>query len=135
MSSQYLQIFIETAHVASIIPFGNDATIYAMKSFGGFDMTTATFTAIVGASAGQSFNWLLGHALLRLMHNEQWKLRPDLYEKTQRLFHRYGIWLLPLSFVPMLNFITVAAGFLRIPYRLVLPLATLGASAHYSGIF
>jgi membrane protein YqaA with SNARE-associated domain len=65
--NNYLNVFIEAAHKASLIPFASEATLYAMKSFGSYNIQLAIILAIAGATLGQMLNWAAGRLLVRRM--------------------------------------------------------------------
>ncbi len=128
----YANVFIESARVASIIPFGSEPTYFAMFYFGGFNMPLATGIAIVGATLGMTFNWLVGKALLELHKRKNFNVNEYWYGKCQAQFQKYGALLLLLIWLPLMKLILVGAGFLNVRYfRFVLPLVFVGHSLAY----
>lgn len=123
-------VFIEAVHNATIIPFASEATIFAMKSFGGFDtdMPPAVALAVAGATLGHSINWGIGKLLMRLPASPG---NHEIYLKSQDIFNRYGFFLLFLAFVPLMNIVVVASGMLGTPLKKALPLIGLGLCYHY----
>ena len=124
----YPPILYESAWAASIIPFGSDPTFFAMKDFGGYNMTLAFALAVAGGTMGQIFNWLFGYALRKLPITAQ---PPRWYPKLQPLFNRYGIFLLLFAWMPLFNILPVAVGFFGGRARIALPLLFLGEVAYY----
>jgi len=131
----YSRILFESAWSASIIPFSSEATLSAMQSFGGFNLPLAVALSVVGATAGMSFNWFLGKMLFRL-HQEKktFNVSEYWYARVAALFNKYGVFLLLLSWLPLLKFVVVIAGFLNTRYRFVLPLVILGHLFSYGFI-
>lgn len=121
-------VFIEATHAASIIPFASEATLYAMQSFGGHNMTTAAAFAFVGAIIGQSFNWGLGKLLMRLPAAPK---EHKAFTKGQYLFNRYGFFLLFFAYVPLVNLLVVVAGMFATPLKKALPIIALGLAFNY----
>ena len=120
----YLSVFTEAAHAASIIPFANNVTLFAMRGFGGFDMQLASTLAIAGATLGSAFNYALGACFSKLPTAQS-------YTRARAFFQRYGVFLLPFSFLPMLNFASLAAGFLCVRARVALPLCLISWAGYY----
>lgn len=128
----YIQIFFESLWNASIVPFGSETTLHAMKAFGGYDLRLGALMAITGGVLGQIFNWCVGALMLWLKKNGKARVMSDtLYAKMQRVFHRYLIFLLFFSWAPILKFLVLAAGFLQVRFRTALLLVTAGYALHY----
>ncbi len=132
--SLYSDIFIESALVASIIPFNSDPTYFAMRSFGGHDMLIPSIIAVLGSSAGIIFNYLIGRLGLELYRSKSGKKVMPLatYNKFLGVFSRYFIVLLPFSWLPMLDFLIFLAGIFGISARLAVSLAVAGQIARYT---
>jgi len=124
-----VNILLESAWKASIIPFGNDATFFAMKSFGNYDMAVPFLLAVIGATIGQMFNWWIGTILLR--HKDKLKINEHWYAKVSKLFNRYGVFLLLFSWAPLCNLLVVIAGFVGAKPKIVLPLIIIGQAFNY----
>lgn len=128
----YLNVFLESAHAASIIPlYSSGATFYAMRSFGGFDLPLAAVIAVSGSALGALFNFLLGYGLLLLYRKKHNLMSKEKYSSASRWFFKYGIALLPFSWLPLFNFLVVAAGFLGVRARVALPLVILGQALYF----
>ncbi|MEZ5690858.1 MAG: hypothetical protein R3D71_04245 [Rickettsiales bacterium] len=134
----YIDIFIESLLASSIVPFQNDPTFVAMysfaaSSFGSFNMELATTAALVGISIGMFFNFMVGRLLLRLykIRANKNELPKDRYNKYAHRFTRYFLILLPFSWLPLLNFLVVAAGFFGVKARVALPLVVGGEMVRY----
>lgn len=133
MSDFYAQIFFEAMHTASIVPFSSEPALYAMKAFGTYEMRLPTAIGLSGALAGHAVNWWIGKALRQWQQHRK-KLNDETYQKAQNYFTRFGIYALLIAWMPMCNFLTVAAGFLNAPARKSLLLITLGLAWHYGKI-
>lgn len=129
--SFYFSIFLESAFSASIIPLSSDPTFFAMKAFGNYNMAVPFILAVIGASTGQSFNWLVGKYMLERKQKGGLAIDDYWYNRFTVLFNTYGIFLLLLSWVPLCNFLVVLAGFFGTKPKFVLPLVIIGQAMHY----
>jgi len=127
--THFLPIFIESAWKASIIPFGNDVTFFALKSFGGYDMALPFILAVAGATLGQTFNWCLGHFLIS--YKDRLNINEQLYSRFATAFNQYGVFLLLFSWAILCNMLVVIAGFVGTKPKIVLPLIIIGQAVHY----
>jgi len=127
----YISVFIESARVASIIPFSSEPTFFAMFYFGGFNMLFATALAVAGATVGMSFNWFVGKILLEWHKKRPLHVSEYWYNKCSLLFNKYGAVFVVLSWLPAMKLILVIAGFLNVRYRFLLPLIIAGHALCY----
>lgn len=132
MSGEFTtQLFLEAAHHASIIPFGNDITFHAMRLFGTYPMGVPVALSIIGAILGHVFNWYFGRTLIFFEYKGKYRMDPVRYERVRTLFEKYGIYLLLFSWAPLCNLLPVAAGFLKLPLKKILPFVIAGLAWHY----
>ena len=129
--NNYVNVFIESARVASVIPFSSEPTFFAMFYFGGFNMPLAAALAVLGASLGQSFNWYAGHLLLKSHRKRPFKVSEYWYNRCTQLYGKYGALLLFFSWLPLMKLLVVAAGFLNVRFRFALPLIFAGNVVAY----
>lgn len=131
--SLYLDVFIESMLVSSIIPLMSDPTFYAMKAFGGYNLPFAVTIAIFGSFFGALFNYSLGEWFLKHYKKEKnHKYMPiETYKKSSKWFGKFGFMVLFFSWFPLLNFTLLAAGFLGMRSRVALPLVVVGQTVHY----
>ena len=126
--TDYITIFTEAAHHASIMPLASEAMIYAMKSFGTEGLPQAVAVAIGGALAGQCFNYAIGHGLMKLPAAPTQRIS---YLKLKHAFNRYGFILLIFAFAPLCNILVVAAGMFNTPIKKALPTTLAGLIFFY----
>lgn len=126
-----LQLFLEAIHRASIVPFGNDLTFYAMKYFATYDMAAPVILSVIGASLGHVFNWYVGRTLAYFEYKGKFRISPHYYERIRGFFDKYGVYLLFFCWLPLCNLLVVAAGFLKLPLKKVMPFVVAGLAAHY----
>ncbi len=130
----YLQVLLESAWTASIIPMSSEPTYFAMQSFGGYDMHKAFALAVFGSSCGQLFNWLIGKFLFSLKNKGAFKLDERWYQRVNFLFNRYGVFTLFFCWAPLCNVLVAVSGFINTRLTIVLPLVVLGEMFNYGRI-
>lgn len=130
----HFQVFYEAAWLASLIPMGNDTTLYAMKAFGGYDLLLPVLLSILGGTLGQLFNYGLGRWLQRLKYTRNMTLSEDVYVRFEYYFNRYGFLLLLVSWLPLCKLLPLLAGFTRLPFKKMLLLVLLGYIYHYGQV-
>lgn len=113
----------------SLVPLPSEAVLAALVALGR-SPTTMTFIAtacnVLGAAtllaAGRS-----GRGLSEAHANR------ELLERAERYFRRFGVWLLLLSWLPLIGDpIVLVAGAFRVPWRVALPLLALGKAVRYA---
>ena len=125
------KVFYEEAWANSMLPFASNATFTAMKMFGGHFMHLAVIIATLGATLGLLFNWFLGKLLQNLHTKSKLHLSPEHYSQAVTIFNKYGIFLLLLSWLPLMKIVLIFAGFLNTRLKVALPLAAFGQFAYY----
>lgn len=128
MTDHLIDIFIEAAHRASLIPLASEATVYAMKSFGNHAMEAPIVAAILGGLAGHGFNLMIGRWLMKLPNSPK---HHDFFQKLQLHFNRYGFVLLLLAPLALGNILTTLAGMLGTPLKKAVPMIGLGLVVYY----
>jgi membrane protein YqaA with SNARE-associated domain len=135
--SFYFDIFVESTIASSFIPFAHEPTFFSMKSFAeaGYDynMQLAATLAVIGSAIGAIFCFMVGFWFSKIYHiqGNQKHLSLEKYTEASRSFSRYFTVLLPFTWLPLLNFLPLVAGFLGVRARLVLPLVIAGKIAYY----
>jgi len=113
----------------------NDATIYAMKLFGGYNILLASTMAVIGGMLGQTFNLLAGYGLLKLKNKGDFRINEKAYTRARDCFYKYYVFvLLFFGWAAGGNVLVLIAGFLGARAIMVLPLVAVGYIVSY-GIF
>lgn len=128
----YLSVFLESLWVASLFPFSQQPTFFAMQGFGGFNMQLAAVLAFAGSLTGLCMNYAVGALLLSQYRKGRFNMPEGLHEKASRIFNRYLVFLLLLGWFTIFNYIPVIAGFLAVPLRIALPLMVVGQAGYYA---
>lgn len=129
----YSYLFMDSLMGALVLPPHSELVFESMHDFGGYEASLMMLFAIAGSMAGLLVNYGFGKLLLTCKNQEWFVQRSHVFEKLTGYFKRYAVWLLPLSFVPVLgNLLTVTAGIFQIRLWLFLVLVLAGRIAYYS---
>lgn len=124
-------VFQEALLSHSPMPFFQELTLYAMRAFGGYDLSFAIYYGIAGGVMAGLCSYYVGRALhhmiaVRHMHSAlQWQSRYAL------VMRRYLPILLLLSPLPFGFIVAVAAGIFRISLLWVLPFLVMSFALAY----
>lgn len=129
----YLDILMEHAASASIVPFMPTITLEAMALFGGYHLTVPALVALTGLILGCCVNWLIGRGVAMARHRLP-LLQHEHYDNACHWASRFGFIL--AAFHPMMlgSLLPLAAGILRVPFWKLLIAVTVGGAVslhHY----
>ena len=113
----------------SVAPLPSEAVLGALVALGR-NPSTMTLIATIANVLGAATLLLAGSS------GREWSdrnTRQDLLVRTERYFKRYGSWVLLFSWVPVIgDALVLAAGAFRVPWKVALPLLTLGKGLRYA---
>jgi membrane protein YqaA with SNARE-associated domain len=91
--------------------------------------------ATAGNVVGGVINYFIGYTVSDLAGRRWFPATEIQIERASDRFNRYGVWILLLTWLPLIgDIITVVAGLLRTNFRLFLMLATIGKFVRYFAI-
>jgi membrane protein YqaA with SNARE-associated domain len=127
----YLGLFVIALLAATLLPAQSEAALVGLLLTG-----HSAFWLVVFASAGNvlgsTINWWLGREALRFQDRRWFPLSAERLARTQAWYGRYGKWSLLLSWVPIIGDpLTLAAGVMREPLRVFLPLVAVAKVGRY----
>ncbi len=135
----YLDVFVESLIVSSFIPFVSDPTFFAMKGFGGHDMSIAVALAVLGSAIGAAVCYVVGHWIAEIykLEGNQKNLSIEKYNKASQFFSKHIMILMLLTWLPLLKFLPLFSGFLGGNAKLTMLLVVLGKAGYYGyhGLF
>lgn len=92
-------------------------------------------SATVGNVAGAVVNYFMGLLVSDLAGRRWFPATEAQMERASERFNRYGVWILLLTWLPLVgDIITVVAGLLRTNFKIFLPLVTIGKLVRYFAI-
>jgi membrane protein YqaA with SNARE-associated domain len=125
-------LFLSAALAATVIPGSSEAVLVALQ-VKGLDPVLLWAVATVGNVLGSLGNWWLGRAALRFQGRRWFPVGGKSLERAQGWFRRWGHPSLLLSWIPGFgDAFTVAAGVLKVPLLVFLPLVAIAKGGRYA---
>ncbi|MBD7952906.1 DedA family protein [Stenotrophomonas sp. Sa5BUN4] len=124
-------LFLAALIAATLLPAQSEAVLVALLLEGG-DPVLLVAVATAGNVLGSLVNWWLGLQVQRFQGRRWFPVSPARLERAQAWYRRYGRWSLLLSWAPVIGDpITLAAGVMREPLRVFLPLVFIAKAMRY----
>ncbi|MDX3931855.1 MAG: YqaA family protein [Stenotrophomonas sp.] len=124
-------LFLAALIAATLLPAQSEAVLVALLLDGG-DPVLLIAVATAGNVLGSLVNWWLGLQVQRFQGRRWFPVSPARLERAQAWYRRYGRWSLLLSWAPVIGDpITLAAGVMREPLRVFLPLVFIAKAMRY----
>lgn len=124
-------LFLAALIAATLLPAQSEAMLVALLLDGG-DPVLLVAVATAGNVLGSLVNWWLGLQVQRFQGRRWLPVSPARLERAQAWYRRYGRWSLLLSWAPVIGDpITLAAGVMREPLRVFLPLVFIAKGMRY----
>lgn len=124
-------LFLAALIAATLLPAQSEAVLVALLLDGG-DPVLLVAVATAGNVLGSLVNWWLGLQVQRFQGRRWFPVSPARLERAQAWYRRYGRWSLLLSWAPVIGDpITLAAGVMREPLRVFLPLVFIAKGMRY----
>ncbi len=129
----YITLFIVSFAASTILPISSEATLYYYLHNGG-DWLYLLISAGIGNTLGSIFNYFIGIKGIDYLL-DRGKLSYKSYERSERVFLKWGGWSLLLSWMPIIGDpITLIAGALRYPFVKFVIIVSISKFARYIAI-
>ena len=127
----YAGLFLAAFLAATLLPAQSEALLVALL-LAGHPPWWLLLVASTGNVLGSLFNWWLGRGIVHYRDRGWFPVKPGALARAQRWYRRYGRWSLLLSWVPVVGDpLTLAAGVMREPLRVFLPLVAVAKTGRY----
>lgn len=128
----YGLLFLSAFLSATLLPGSSEAVLVGfLATKQGLPALLILF-ATVGNVAGAVVNWGLGRFFEHYRDRSWFPIKAAALERAQDWFARWGLWLLLLSWVPVIGDpLTLVAGILRVPFGRFLVLVSIGKVLRY----
>jgi len=125
-------LFVSAFLAGSILPAQSEAVLAALLIAGRQPAWLLVLVASLGNIAGAVLNYGLGRSADRFRHWRWFPLSAAGWERSARLFNRWGQWSLLLSWLPIIgDGFTVLAGVARTPVWRFLMLVSIAKAGRY----
>lgn len=120
---------------ATLLPLSSEVVLLAMLKAQAASPVALVVAASAGNVAGSLVNWWLGRNLHQLQGRRWFPFAPGTIERAAERYRRWGVWSLAFAWVPLVGDpLTVAAGLLRVPLRVFVPLVATGKVLRYVAV-
>lgn len=128
----YLGLFVAAFVAATLLPAQSEGVLAGLV-VAGHTPLWLVLTASVGNVLGSLLNWWLGREAMRFSDRRWFPVKPAALARAHAWYGRYGRWSLLLSWMPVIGDpLTLAAGMMREPLRVFLPLVAVAKIARYA---
>lgn len=127
----YGGLFLAAFLAATLLPMQSEAALVALL-LADYPPWLLVLVASAGNILGSTVNWWLGRGLLHFQDRRWFPVSPVALARAQDGYRRWGRWSLLLSWMPIIGDpLTLAAGVMREPLRVFLPLVTVAKAGRY----
>lgn len=128
----YAGLFAVAFVAATLLPAHSEVALVGLLLTGNYSPWLLVAVASAGNILGSLVNWLLGRAVEHYRDRKWFPVSPQMLERAQAWYHRYGRWSLLMSWAPVIGDpLTVVAGVLREPLWSFLLLVAIAKTARY----
>ncbi|WP_424972030.1 YqaA family protein [Dinoroseobacter sp. S76] len=131
MAGVLVTMFAVAFGAATLLPLQSEIVFTAFQIQAAVPLWALLVVASVGNTLGSVLNYALGWQIPRFRDKRWFPVTEEQLEKAQTWFAKYGKWSLLLSWAPLGDAITVAAGVMRTPLILFVLLVGFAKTARY----
>ncbi len=129
----YLNLFVLSFLASTVLPLGSESLVVVLI-YQGFNPLAIIMVATVGNYLGSCTTYYFG-LKGRPVLEKYLSPSPDMLEKSEKLFKRYGVYTLLFTWVPGIgDAITMVAGLMQLSFRYFSILVFLGKFGRYFAI-
>jgi len=131
----YAALALSAFLAATLLPMSSEAVLAGLVAARAHSPWGLFAVALVANTAGSAVNWWLGRFLLHFQDRRWFPVSRRALDRAHDGFQRWGAWALLLAWLPFIGDpLTVAAGVLRVDFRLFLALVGLGKAVRYAAV-
>lgn len=116
---------------ATLLPFQSEFVFAAVQRGTAVPLWAIVLVASVGNTLGSVLNWWMGRFVESWKGSRWFPLTERQMDRAERLYARWGVWTLLLSWAPFGDGFTVVAGLMRTPLWLFLALVAPVKTGRY----
>jgi len=126
-----LILFAAAFGAATVLPFQSEVVFAAMQLREAAPLWSLVVVASIGNTLGAVVNYGLGRWIETARDRPWFPVKEAQLAKAQDWYARRGVWTLLLSWAPIGDALTVAAGVMHTPLRIFLPLVAVAKTGRY----
>ena len=127
----YLSLFLTSFLASTILPFGSEGMVILLIH-SDFNLFTVVMVATVGNYLGACTTYYIGLKGRTGIIDKYLLISHEQLAKTDRLFQKYGVYVLLFTWVPGIgDAITAAGGLLKLPFKVFSIYVFAGKFARY----
>lgn len=131
----YAALGLSAFLAATLLPMSSEAVLAGLVAARQHAAWGLFAVALVANTAGSAVNWWLGRFLLHFQDRRWFPVKRTALERAHDRFRRWGSWSLLFAWLPLVGDpLTLAAGVLRVDFRLFLALVGLGKALRYAAV-
>lgn len=131
MAGVLATMFAVAFGAATLLPLQSEIVFTAFQIKAAVPLWALLLVASVGNTLGSVLNYALGWQIPRFRDKRWFPVTAEQLDKAQSWFTKYGKWSLLLSWAPLGDAITVAAGVMRTPLIVFVLLVGFAKTARY----
>ena len=116
---------------ATVLPFQSEIVFAAIQLRSDIGVPVLVAVASLGNTLGSVVNYIMGWGVERLRHRRWFPVTEAQLDRAQGWYARWGVWSLLLSWAPLGDAITVAAGVMRTRFAVFLALVAVAKTGRY----
>lgn len=129
--AQLAGLFAAAFGAATILPFQSEVVFVALQVAGSVSLPALLIVASVGNTLGSVLNYVMGRGIEHFRHRRWFPVTEAQLDRAQGWYARWGVWTLLLSWAPLGDGFTVAAGIMRTPVWLFVTLVAIAKTGRY----
>ena len=133
-SAALITMFATAFAAATVAPFQSEIVFAAFQLRGDIPLWLLILVASVGNTLGSVVNYAMGVWVESFRHRRWFPASEEQLDRAQRWYARWGVWTLLLSWAPLGDAITVAAGVMRTRFALFLSLVAIAKTGRYAAL-
>lgn len=124
-------LFLAALAAATVLPFQSEIVFAALQVAGEIPVWLLVVVASVGNTLGSVITYLMGIWIERFRHRRWFPASEAQMDRAQRLYNRWGLWSLLLTWAPFGDAIALVAGVMRTPWPVFVVLVAIAKTGRY----
>lgn len=124
-------LFVAALGAATVLPFQSEVVFVGMQVAGEVPVWLLIVVASVGNTLGSVVTYLMGVFIERFRGTRWFPVTGPQLDRAQRIYNRWGLWSLLLTWAPFGDAIALAAGVMRTPWPIFTLLVTIAKTGRY----